>query len=261
MTACLQSKTCDLNARDFAGYTPLHESCASGHLEIARLLLSHGADPNACAARGIRVLHDAIEHDRLQVVRLLLSYGADPSISTYKGTTPLQLAQSKAMVQLLRGFMSDLNGERDGVSGSRCKFSHYDSSGKQHSGFDVFADPAPDCDSESESEDLVIEDSETPMCDTFSLPVVGQSLVTVLRLTDVVSQLGMTRSEFCERHRGLEIICVPEEEFESKATCNQVLGSSVGKKMKSEGMGRRMELVRLDDEVRAILGIERTRVP
>lgn len=258
VTTCLESKTSDLNARDFAGYTALHESCASGHTHIARLLLSHGADPNACAGRGIRVLHDAIEHDRLQVVRLLLSYGADPSISTYKGTTPLQLAQSKAMVQLLQGFMSDLNGgEEQGIS--RWKFSHHES-GSKHNGFDVFADPAPECESESEGmEDLIIEESETAMCDTFSMSLAcGEPVATVVRLSDMVKQLGVTRAEFLVRYGGVEVVSVSEEEFESVARCNQLVGCR--RKSKSE-RGSRVELVRLDDEVRAILGIERTRVP
>lgn len=260
MTACLESKTCDLNARDFAGYTALHESCASGHTHIARLLLSHGADPNACAGRGIRVLHDAIEHDRLQVVRLLLSYGADPSISTYKGTTPLQLAQSKAMVKLVQGFMSDLNGGGGQEQGtSRWKFSHHEA-GSKHNSSDVFADAAPECESEEEMQDLEIEESETAMCDTFSMSLAcGEPVATVVRLSDVVRQLGVTRAEFCVRHAGVQVVSVSEEEFEWGARCNQLQGCR--RKIKSQGVGSRVELVRLDDDVRAILAIERTRVP
>lgn len=254
--SCLESPACDINARDYAGYTPLHECCSSGHLEIARTLLSHGADPNACAARGIRVLHDAIECDRVQVVRLLLAYGADPTICTYKGTTPLDLAQSKAMLQLLRGVLSDLNGDE---ATAAWKFSHYEPAGSGRTGCDVFEEAAPDCDPESESEtaDVVIEESERPLCDSFTLPVDGEAAVTVLRLSDVLTQLAVTRTEFCQRYDRVQIVSVPQEEFESKATCNQLLG--FGKKIKSEA-GCKVELVRLNDEVRAMLGIERTRV-
>ena len=106
---CLESDSCDVNARDNAGYTPLHECSSRGNLEIARLLLQHSADVNASAPGGIRYemimimmiiffeqfknlmvlilsnlarpLHDAIENDHIEIVRLLLSYGADPRIS------------------------------------------------------------------------------------------------------------------------------------------------------------------------------------
>ncbi|RWS31774.1 BCL-6 corepressor-like protein [Leptotrombidium deliense] len=105
---CLQTDTCDINARDNAGYTPLHECCSRGHLLIAKALLEHGGDVNASAAGGIRPLHDAVEGDHLEVVRLLLSYGSDPTISTYSGLTPLKLARSKRMICFLRGFLSDI---------------------------------------------------------------------------------------------------------------------------------------------------------
>ena len=35
-----------MNARDNAGFSPLHESCATGHIKIAKLLLAYGADVN-----------------------------------------------------------------------------------------------------------------------------------------------------------------------------------------------------------------------
>lgn len=51
---CLQSGSCDINARDNANYTPLHECCTRGHLRVARTLLENGADVNASATGGIR---------------------------------------------------------------------------------------------------------------------------------------------------------------------------------------------------------------
>lgn len=54
---CLSTKSCDINTRDNAGYTPLHECAARGHLEIVRALLEHGADVEASAAGGIRLEH------------------------------------------------------------------------------------------------------------------------------------------------------------------------------------------------------------
>ena len=50
---CAESKYVPVNARDNAGYTPLHECCATGQLRIAQCLLSHGADPNISNRDGV----------------------------------------------------------------------------------------------------------------------------------------------------------------------------------------------------------------
>lgn len=71
--------------KDNAGYTPLHEACSRGHLDIARLLLQHGANPSETSPSGIRPLHDAVENGDMEIVRLLLAYGADAKLATYAG--------------------------------------------------------------------------------------------------------------------------------------------------------------------------------
>lgn len=74
------------NARDNAGYTPLHEACSRGRLDIALMLLQYGANHSDPAHAGARPLHEAVENGYLEVVRLLLSYGADPLLATYAGS-------------------------------------------------------------------------------------------------------------------------------------------------------------------------------
>lgn len=50
----LEHELCPPNTKDNAGYTPLHETCIKGNLEVAKVLLSYGADPSQSAPGGIR---------------------------------------------------------------------------------------------------------------------------------------------------------------------------------------------------------------
>ncbi|XP_033759753.1 nucleolar protein dao-5-like [Pecten maximus] len=110
---CVQSGRVEVNVRDNAGYTPLHESCVSGHRSIAHLLLSRGANVNCSSQDGIRPIHDAVENDNVGLVRMLLAFGADPTLSTYGGKTPLTIARTDRMKNLLHGHLGDLNGFAD----------------------------------------------------------------------------------------------------------------------------------------------------
>ena len=94
--------------KDNAGYTPLHEACSRGHLDIARLLLQYGANHSETAHSGIRPLHEAVENGFIEIVRLLLTYGADPGLATYSGQTPLMLAENKSMINFLENYLLDI---------------------------------------------------------------------------------------------------------------------------------------------------------
>ncbi len=91
------------------GVTPLHLALRQGEIEIAILLLRHGADPNVADSKGRRPLHYAVElRDEVEAItmaRSLLEAGATTNVRNDRGMTPLALARrrgSDELVQLLR---------------------------------------------------------------------------------------------------------------------------------------------------------------
>ncbi|KAL3846903.1 hypothetical protein ACJMK2_017853 [Sinanodonta woodiana] len=192
---CLASGSVDVNARDNAGYTPLHECCARGDLVIARHLLNHGADVNCCSQDGIRPIHDAVETDQVETVRMLLSYGADPCISTYAGKTPLKLAKSERMRALITGYLGDLNGfeceseTQTWEFGTSSKYLDPD----EDLGQDVFSDMPSD--PEDESEDM-LDVSSKPQFLVFHIASdAGKRTDDFLLLSQILEAHGLRRND------------------------------------------------------------------
>ncbi|OAL03167.1 ankyrin [Phaeosphaeriaceae sp. SRC1lsM3a] len=74
-------------------------SHAKGAVDVAELLLNHGADPNRRDTRfgGNTVLHKVVCHANCgRMVEVLLSYGADVMAKDYRGRTPLHYAMHDA---------------------------------------------------------------------------------------------------------------------------------------------------------------------
>ncbi len=69
----------NINARDEAGFTPLHDAALAGNASVVRSLLERGADINAGDRdSGATALYMAATMGREDVVMLLLEKGADP---------------------------------------------------------------------------------------------------------------------------------------------------------------------------------------
>ncbi|XP_069757981.1 ankyrin repeat domain-containing protein 11 [Narcine bancroftii] len=99
----LISEGADVNVKDFAGWTALHEACNRGYYDIAKQLLAAGAEVNTKGLDDDAPLHDAANNGHRKVVKLLLKYGGNPHQSNRKGETPLKVANSPTMVNLLLG--------------------------------------------------------------------------------------------------------------------------------------------------------------
>ncbi len=71
---------------------PLNSAVAAQNLDIARLLLEHGADANARQGEDFTPLHAAAQNGQIEMIHLLLEHGADPAVRSANGKTPYDLA-------------------------------------------------------------------------------------------------------------------------------------------------------------------------
>ncbi|TVY21507.1 Ankyrin-1 [Lachnellula arida] len=106
----------DVNCHDTQGLTPLCHAAGlkggdqkEGGVEIAEVLLASGADPNITGSDG--PLHKAATCEHINMVRLLLTHGADPT-KYCAGWCPLtnsiKYKSSKAMTLLLEAKVEDI---------------------------------------------------------------------------------------------------------------------------------------------------------
>lgn len=111
----LLSTKAEVNARDNAGSTPLHQAAAAeGHSgDVLELLLAHGAAVNAADRQGLTPLHYATLANNRDAVKVLLKHGANANAKDDKGgNTPLILAAAKGykeVVELLLDHGANVN--------------------------------------------------------------------------------------------------------------------------------------------------------
>ena len=79
------------------GYPPLLVAANHGALEVAELLVAHGADINFWQHDDITPtpMHMAIGHNRARIARLLVNSGADLTLTNSDNKTPIEYAQDR----------------------------------------------------------------------------------------------------------------------------------------------------------------------
>lgn len=70
----LATGSVDVNARDNAGYTALHECAVRGRVNIGKHLLTYGSDVNVCSTDGIRYKLNFLTVSLILLLMLLVAF-------------------------------------------------------------------------------------------------------------------------------------------------------------------------------------------
>lgn len=91
-----------LAAREGLGLSPLNLAALQGQVEIVEMLLDQGADIETGDRENSRPLHNAAARGHLEVIRLLIRKGADVKFQDANGATPLHFAATVGNMEVIR---------------------------------------------------------------------------------------------------------------------------------------------------------------
>ncbi|KAK4173988.1 ankyrin repeat-containing domain protein [Triangularia setosa] len=92
MEILLREGVVEIDDTDVQGTTALQEAIASWHIDAARLLLEHGADPEFTDTLKRTSLHLACRRGAIEIAQLLIEHGCDVNIVDVHGWTPFFIA-------------------------------------------------------------------------------------------------------------------------------------------------------------------------
>ncbi|XP_060783518.1 BCL-6 corepressor-like protein 1 isoform X2 [Neoarius graeffei] len=262
---CLEKDVREVNRRDNAGYTALHEACARGWTHIVQVLLKHGADVNCSAQDGTRPIHDAVAADSLAVVWMLLNHGADPTLATYSGQTAVKLAQSPSMKTFLKEYFTDLEGRPDQDPSLQWDF--YSSSvfeTDQEACWDFLLCQPEEEDKEEwreqgkekDTDCLLFEFSSEPLLPCYHIQVsLTQGFCNWFLLMDVLKRLKVSARIFRARYPQFEVVSLTRAELWRQVSISQTcIAPDEFRPIDDEEDEETVELVRCIPELQGLLG-------
>ncbi|KAM9470579.1 uncharacterized protein bcorl1 isoform 1-T3 [Clarias gariepinus] len=262
---CLEKDVREVNRRDNAGYTALHEACARGWTHIVQVLLKHGADVNCSAQDGTRPIHDAVAADSLAAVWMLLNHGADPTLATYSGQTAVKLAQSPSMKTFLKEYFTDLEGRPDQDPSLQWDF--YSSSvfeTDQEACWDFLLAQPEDEDKEEwreqgkekDTDCLLFEFSSEPLLPCYHVQVsLTQGFCNWFLLMDVLKRLKVSARIFHARYPQFEVVSLTRAELWRQVSVSQTcIAPDELRPVDEEEDDETVELVRCVPELQGLFG-------
>ncbi|CAJ0953112.1 unnamed protein product, partial [Mesorhabditis belari] len=88
------------------GRTALHLACDYGQTEVVKYLLEHGADVNKTDCHGISPLLYAAWEDHLELAKVLISKGANREVNSPDGKPLIECAASEKMRSLIATYVA-----------------------------------------------------------------------------------------------------------------------------------------------------------
>ncbi|CAG7817107.1 unnamed protein product [Allacma fusca] len=102
----------EIDAKDFAGWAPLHEAinAKTSTLEMVQLLCNSGADVNALGMSNETPLHEASRLGLAVIVKYLLSQSASAAIRNSTGRLPVDCSELKVIKKIFRDHEEEMSG-------------------------------------------------------------------------------------------------------------------------------------------------------
>jgi serine/threonine-protein phosphatase 6 regulatory ankyrin repeat subunit B len=80
----------------------LMKTISSGHTEIVKHLVEHGADVNICSDKNDNPLYLASENGHTEIVKNLVEHSADVNICRDENVTPLYIASGNGHTEIVK---------------------------------------------------------------------------------------------------------------------------------------------------------------
>ena len=87
---------------DINGNRPLHSACLAGYMDIAEILIKHGADREIANIEGDRPIHLAVASENVEILKCLLDNGTEMMSKGWAGNYALHFAAGNPNINMMK---------------------------------------------------------------------------------------------------------------------------------------------------------------